>query len=171
MEVRAVFIDRDGTIIEDVNYLRRIGDIRLLPGVPEALGLLHDCGFELFVVTNQSGVGRGYFSEDFVKKTHIVLNAMLGGAVREFFYCPHRPEDGCNCRKPKPGMIDIAVGKYCINRESSYIIGDKWSDAELGINSGIRPLLVGRGEWNRRVRVFGSLLEAAEWICRQVSMV
>ncbi len=170
---KAVFLDRDGTIIEDVGYLSRLEDIKLLPLALEGLSLMKECGYRLIVVTNQSGIGRGYFSREFVEETHRVLNEMLGGIIDRFYYCPHKPEDNCSCRKPRTGMVDIAVKEFNIDRKSSFVVGDKETDIELGINAKITPLLIlSRKNENllaetRAKRFFSNLFEVARWICRQ----
>ncbi len=174
MEVKAVFLDRDGTIIKDVNYLSKTEDIELLPLAKEGLQLLKECGFKLIVVSNQSGIGRGYFDREFVIKTHDVINEMVGGLIDEFYFCPHKPEDNCSCRKPKTGMIDEAVEKYGIKREKSFVIGDKESDIELGINAGITPFLIVSRQneellkMTKAKKFFGNLYEVARWICLRV---
>ncbi len=173
MEVKAIFLDRDGTIIEDVNYLNRFEDIKLTPFAKEGLQILKECGFKLIVVSNQSGIGRGYFGEDFVKKTHKVINDMLGGLIDDFYFCPHKPDDNCSCRKPKTGMIDRAIEKFGIDRNKSFVVGDKESDVELGLNAGITPLLVTTGYGNlikkqtKAKAVFDNLYEVARWICQR----
>jgi D-glycero-D-manno-heptose 1,7-bisphosphate phosphatase len=173
MEVGAVFLDRDGTIIEDVHYLSKLEEVKLLPFVEEGLNMLKQCGYKLIVVSNQSGVGRGYFSEDFVNRTHRYLNDMLGGIIDEFYFCPHTPNDNCNCRKPNTGMIDAAIDRFNINKRLSFVVGDKESDIELGLNAGVTPLLVttGYGEEIKKktkaAKVFNNLYEVAKWICRE----
>ncbi len=173
MEVRAVFLDRDGTIIEDVNYLNKIEDIKLLPYAKEGLTLLKNNGFKLVVVTNQSGIGRGYFSEEFVNKSHTIIDSMLGNIIDKFYFCPHTPYDNCLCRKPKTGMIDEAVKDLKIDITKSFVIGDKESDIELGLNAGITPILVETGygkdvkNKTKAAKVFNNLYEVAKWICRK----
>ncbi len=173
---KCVFLDRDGTIIEDVHYLSRLEDIKLLPLAKEGLELMKECGYRLIVVSNQSGVGRGYFTEEFVDKTHEVLNEMLGGLIDKFYYCPHRPEENCSCRKPKTGLIDRAIEEFNIDRNKSFVVGDKESDIELGINAGITPLLIlsRKNEHllasTKAERFFSNLYEVARWICRQAFM-
>lgn len=175
MEVKAVFLDRDGTIIEDANYLSRLEEIKLTPFAKEGLVMLKKCGYKLIVVSNQSGVGRGYFTYRFVEKTHRVLNGLLDNLIDAFYFCPHKPDDNCSCRKPKTGMIDRAVEEFSIDKNRSFVIGDKESDVELGLNAGIMPLLVSTGygsiakkqtkaEW-----VFDNLYEVAKWICQKDS--
>ena len=173
---KAVFLDRDGTIIEDVNYLSRIEDIKLISGAKEALRLLKSKGYLLIVVSNQSGIGRGYFTKEFVDKANDVLNEMLDGLIDAFYYCPHKPEDNCVCRKPKTALVDEAVERFGINRSDSFVIGDKESDIELGINANITPILVLTG-YGKRYKdstkaklIFDDILGAAKWICQKDSM-
>ncbi len=173
MEVRAVFLDRDGTIIEDVHYLSRFEDIKLMPLAEKGLRLLKECGYKLIVVTNQSGIGRGYFTKEFVEKTHEIINDMLGGVIDRFYYCPHKPEDNCNCRKPKTGMIDQAVKEFNVDKTHSFVVGDREIDVELGLNAGITPLLVINRTNEHLLRdtkakaFFSNLYEVALWICRR----
>jgi len=175
--MKAVFLDRDGTIIEDVNYLSRFKDIRLMPLAREGLKLLKDCGYKLIVVSNQSGIGRGYFTEDFVNKTHNLINEMLDGLIDKFYFCPHRPEDSCSCRKPKTGLIDQATRDFEIDRKRSFVVGDKETDIELGINANITPLLVVSSHNEELIKntkakkFFRNLYEVALWICRKDSTV
>jgi len=175
--MKAVFLDRDGTIIEDANYLSRLKDIRLMLLAREGMKLLKDCGYKLIVVSNQSGIGRGYFTKDFVNETHIVINEMLDGLIDKFYFCPHRPEDNCNCRKPKTGLIDKAARDFEIDRKRSFVVGDKETDIELGINANITPLLVISRhneellKTTKAKKIFGNLYEVALWICRKDSTV
>jgi len=141
----AVFFDRDGTLIADVGYLKDHTQIRLFSGTIEALKMLREAGFYLFVVTNQSGVARGYFSEGQVKKVHRKFQEMLkaGGArIDAFFYCPHYPQGkvkslsrDCGCRKPKTGMVKQALKRYPIDLKKSYVVGDKLDDVLLARNA------------------------------------
>ncbi len=171
MEVKAAFLDRDGTIIEDVNYLSRIEDIKLIPLAKEGIKLLKECGFKLIVVSNQSGIGRGYFTREFVEETHRIINEMLDNIVDKFYFCPHKPEDNCSCRKPKTGMIDEAIREFNIDKKASFVVGDKESDVELGLNAGIEPFLVidRHNEYllknTKAKRFFANLYEVARWIC------
>ena len=137
---RVIFLDRDGTLNEEVNYLHRKEDLVLLPGVAEALGELKRAGYRLVVVTNQAGVARGYYGEDEVVSLHAYMNELLapqGAQIDHFFYCPHHPEHGigiykkaCHCRKPETGMFEMAEQYYEIDKEHSWMIGDKTIDAE-----------------------------------------
>ncbi len=182
-ENRAVFLDRDGVLIEDVNYLSNLADLQIYEDVPEGLISLKKEGFILIVITNQSGVARGFFSESFVLKTFDFLNMMLGKSgitLDGMYYCPHH-QDGnkpynieCNCRKPAPGMIEKASREYGIDCARSYMIGDKKCDIELSINAGTSGILLktGKGEAETesvsrlypRVPIFNSFSEAIDHI-------
>lgn len=152
---RAVFLDRDGVINVEKGYLHRIEDFEFLPGVPQALRLLKEAGFLLVVVTNQSGVARGYYSLAAVHELHRHLQSELadaGVAIDGFYVCPHHPEHGsadsageCDCRKPLPGMIERATADFRIDPARSYLVGDKPSDIEAGRAAGCRTLLVRTG--------------------------
>lgn len=151
---KAVFLDRDGTIIEDVCHLHRIEDIRILPGVPEAIRRLNEVGWLVIVVTNQSVVARGLLSEDQLKVIHKVIDKRLanrGARIDAWYYCPHHPGGivreysiECECRKPKPGMLLRAAREYDITLECSWMVGDKQSDVECGSRLGLRSIQLGR---------------------------
>ena len=152
---KVIFLDRDGTLNEEVNYLHRKEDLVLLPGVPEALKAFKDQGYRLVVVTNQAGVARGYYTEDDVKELHRYMNELLAGQgvkIDAFYYCPHHPEHGigkykvrCHCRKPETGMFEMAEQAFAVDKASSWMIGDKLIDMEAGRNYGVRTVLVGTG--------------------------
>ena len=141
----AVFLDRDGTLIEEVNYLSRVEDLRLFPFTANAVRLLKDSGFLVIVVTNQSGIGRGIYTESAMHAIHDAIQSQLSGAIDAFYFCPHLPCDGCNCRKPKPGMIDAAAIDFDIDLENSWIVGDKKIDVETGVAANLRSGLVFTG--------------------------
>lgn len=157
-------MDRDGTLIADKNYLSRVEDIEYFPDTMKGLRTLQDLGYELFVVTNQSGVGRGYFSLESV----YVIHRQLQNDVREeklspfkdFAICPHSPDDGCECRKPSGKMIKDLMSKHGIGTENSYMVGDKLIDAEAGKNAGIEGIVI-RGGRHGEFRAFKNLLEFA----------
>ncbi|WP_224982556.1 D-glycero-beta-D-manno-heptose 1,7-bisphosphate 7-phosphatase [Geomonas agri] len=152
---RAVFLDRDGTINEEVQYLSRAEQFRLIPGVPYALQRLKDAGFLLVVVTNQSGIGRGLYDEAALEAIHDRMHEELGDfgiTIDACYFCPHHPEHGvgdyrveCSCRKPAPGMLQQAARDFDIDLSRSYMIGDKLADVEAGINAGCRALMVRTG--------------------------
>jgi len=152
---KAVFLDRDGTVNEEVGYLSELQQLKLLPGAGKAIKRLNDTGFKVVLVTNQSGVARGYFPESFVQETHKLLIRMLkdeGADLDGIYYCPHHPKAGsseytreCDCRKPATGLLDRAAQELSIDLSSSFVIGDKWSDVELGQRAGCKSILVRSG--------------------------
>jgi D-glycero-D-manno-heptose 1,7-bisphosphate phosphatase len=144
---RAVFLDRDGTINVEKEYLFRIEDFEFIEGAPEAIRRLREAGYLVVVVTNQSGVARGYFSLDDVEKLHRHLQqelARFGTAVDAFYVCPHHPRFGeeCDCRKGSPGMLLKAAEEHRIELGISYMVGDKAADIEAGQKAGCTSLLV-----------------------------
>lgn len=153
----AVFLDRDGTLIRDAEYLSDPSQIHLFSNTPIALKLLKKAGYLLLVVSNQSGVARGYFPENMIGKVHVRLRALLkakGAGVDAFFYCPHYPKGSvkkyskvCSCRKPKTGMVRQALRKYPIDLKRSFVVGDKMDDLLLGQNAKLGgSILVGTGK-------------------------
>jgi D-glycero-D-manno-heptose 1,7-bisphosphate phosphatase len=151
----AVFLDRDGTLIEDVGYLDRLDRIALFPWTVDAIRALNRAGFIVVVITNQSGVARGFFTEAFVEETHRDLSARLaaGGArIDAYYYCPHHPDGTvaayrrhCDCRKPASGLVDRAVRELDLDPARSFVVGDKWLDVGLARAAGARGILVRTG--------------------------
>jgi D-glycero-D-manno-heptose 1,7-bisphosphate phosphatase len=134
-----VFLDRDGTLVEDHGYTHRIEDYRLLPGVADGLRRLADAGFALAIVTNQSGIGRGYYGEDdfHAFQRHLVADlAGRGLCIESSFFCPHLPREACACRKPAPGMLERARRELGADLGKSWVIGDHRSDVELAARAG-----------------------------------
>jgi D-glycero-D-manno-heptose 1,7-bisphosphate phosphatase len=164
MKRRAVFIDRDGTISEEVGYVNHPSRYHVFPYSAEAVRLLNGADYLAVLVTNQAGVARGYFAEEMVGVVHNILTHELGqGGARldAIYYCPHHPSVGelpyrldCECRKPRPGLIRRAVEEFDIDAAQSWIIGDRHSDIELARNAGVRSAFVlsgyGRGEWEHQ---------------------
>lgn len=145
---KAVFLDRDGVINIDKGYLHRVEDFEFIPGASEAVRLLNDAGFLVVVVTNQSGVARGYFTMEAVELLHRHIEEALaaaGARVDAWYVCPHHPDHGedCCCRKPLPGMLTQAAADLQIDLTRSFMVGDKASDIEAGLAAGCRALLVG----------------------------
>lgn len=139
---KALFLDRDGTINIEKNYLHKIEDFEFQPGIIELLHEYQNNHFLLFVITNQSGIARGYYSEsDFLKLNEFMLSSLQqeGIKITKVYYCPHHPKfsGDCNCRKPKPGMILDALNQFNINPVTSVLIGDKKRDILAGENAGI----------------------------------
>jgi len=161
---RAVFIDRDGTISEEVGYINHPSRFRVFPYAAAAIKHLNDAGWLAIVVTNQAGVARGYFSEDMIQTVHSGMTKELenGGArLDAVYYCAHHPSVGeppyrfdCDCRKPKPGLISRAARDFNIDLAGSWMVGDRYSDVELARNAGVKSMFVlsgyGRGEWEHQ---------------------
>lgn len=187
----AVFLDRDGTISEEVGYVNHIDRLRIFPWTAQAIRKLNRAGLPAIVVTNQSGVGRGYFPEDLVLEVHDQISRQLqaeGARLDAFYYCPHHPESHleayrtpCRCRKPLTGMLEEAARRFELDLGSSYLVGDSLRDMETAWNAGARPVLVmtgyGRGNYEyhsgrlagRPALVAGNLLEAVEKILAEIS--
>jgi len=142
MKQKAVFIDRDGTLIEEVNFLHRVEDLQYFSYTDEAVRLLKENGFLVVIVTNQSGIGRGIYTEAQMHTVHEQIQNDLTEKLDAIYFCPHLPNAGCACRKPNLGMIEAAMADWPIDLENSWMIGDKILDIELGLNAGIRPILV-----------------------------
>jgi D-glycero-D-manno-heptose 1,7-bisphosphate phosphatase len=182
----AVFLDRDGTIIEDVGFLRDLSQIDLLPWSADAIRRLNDAGLAVVVTTNQSGVGRGYYDEAHVQATHAALDTMLnaaGARIERYYYCPHYPESidpryrvECDCRKPASGLLRRAAADLGIDVTRSWMVGDWWRDVQAGIGAGTRTILIrsGRSDTHRPApedaaqpdAILNNLMEAADWILR-----
>lgn len=142
----AVFIDRDGTIIHDADYCSDPQQVRLLPGIVEALKRLKSQGFKLIIITNQSGIGRGFFSLEQYRSVEAEILRQLGNdLVDATYFCPHLPDNGCDCRKPAAGMILQAAREHRVDLRRSFLIGDKESDAQCGRNAGVRTIRVRTG--------------------------
>jgi D-glycero-D-manno-heptose 1,7-bisphosphate phosphatase len=172
---KAAFLDRDGTIARDVHYCRRVEDFEILAGVPEAIRLLNEDGYKVVVITNQSGIARGYFAEDTLAEIHQKMKDELAGygaRIDEIYYCPHHPDDGCACRKPMPGLILRAAADLGISLELSYFIGDMMLDVAAGKAAGCKTVLLDTGpsrpaaEAGKATPDFmaSNLLEAVRWI-------
>lgn len=141
----AAFIDRDGTLIEEVNFLSRVDDLRLFPYTYESVKRLKDAGYLVIVVTNQSGIGRDIFDEASMHAIHDAIQVQLDSMIDAFYFCPHLPCDGCACRKPGTGMIDAALKDFDIDLERSWMFGDKKIDVETGKAAGIKSAMVMTG--------------------------
>lgn len=142
----ALFLDRDGTLMTDVGYPSDPDQVRLLPGVLPAMARLHEVGFALVVVSNQSGIGRGIISADQARAVHdrLVVELRAGGVELEgAYYCPHSPTDGCGCRKPSPALVFKAAGDLGLDLTASFFVGDKPSDLETGRRAGCRTAGIG----------------------------
>lgn len=140
-----IFLDRDGTLNVEKHYLHKPEEVQLCDGVIDGLVGLRDLGYRFLVVTNQSGIGRGYYSESDMHAVNACIQELLKPAALEidaFFFCPHTPEANCDCRKPKLGMFIEAQRNFSIDVSKSWMVGDKPSDIEFGKNAGLNTALV-----------------------------
>ena len=152
-KTKAIFIDRDGTLIEEVNFLHRIEDLRYFSFTDEAVRMLKKNGFLVIVVTNQSGIGRGIYTEQEMHQIHEQIQNDLTEKLDAFYFCPHLPDAGCACRKPNLGMIEAACADFEIDLENSWVIGDKNLDVLLGINAQIKSALVLTGYGQNHLQI------------------
>jgi heptosyltransferase-2 len=161
---KAVFLDKDGTIIEDKNYLNSFDDMVILPDASEGLAELKKGGYKLIGITNQSGIARGLVDESFVKESNNYLEKELG--MDDFYYCPHHPDECCSCRKPAPLMLLKAKLQHGIDLKASYMIGDKESDVLLGNKAGVTGILLSSSipDRTKASYVAKDLEEAVKWI-------
>lgn len=190
---KAIFLDRDGTVIKESRtldnpkgYMKSMDDLYLLPGSIFGVALLNEMGYKVIVITNQSVVGRGIVTEEFVDNVHKEIDRMLlrgGATIDDYCYCPHHPTEAvgkykkvCSCRKPKPGMIFSAAEKNNIDLKQSYFIGDGVRDMECAWRGGVRPILVLTGNGEKTLATFSEkeksklefiaqdLLDAAQYL-------
>ncbi len=186
MQNKAVFLDRDGTIIKEVDYLKNLEDIELIPGSAEAIGLLNKNSFKVIMATNQSGVARGYYDENFVQEANKVLAKELEkyeAYIDGIYYCPHHPEVGdekykveCDCRKPRTGMFNQASNDFSLDLAGSYSVGDKAADILAGKKAGCKNALVLTGYGSKAREnlapdikpdfIADDLLSAVNWILK-----
>ncbi len=175
---KAVFLDRDGVVLREVGYLSNLKKVSFYKGNIQGLKLLKQNGYKLIVVTNQSGVARGYFTEDFVKKTHKFVQEKLKRynlSIDAFYYCPHHTENvkikkyfkNCSCRKPKPGMILKAKKRFNIDLKKSFIIGDKLTDVKLGKKTGMKTILLLTGYGKKEKRKIDRITKP-DFICKNL---
>jgi len=182
----AVFLDRDGTIIEESGYLDRLEALALFPYAIDALRLLKRAGFATVVITNQGAVGRGIIEEDFVHTVHREIDRRLegtGASIDRYYYCPHFAESKieryrlvCQCRKPAPGMIQQACREMNLDPAKSVMVGDRWLDVACGRAAGTRAVLVRSGPERsdppngvHADAILDNLMEAVGWILRSSS--
>jgi len=188
---KAVFLDRDGTINEEMGYVNHLERFRLFPRAGEAIRLLNKNGIKAVVVTNQAGVAKGYFPESLIHLVHRKMEDHLrekGAHLDGIYYCPHHPDAGeppyrqkCRCRKPETGLIEEAARDLGIDCSKSYMIGDRGADIEFGHRIGAKTILVltgyGKGEWeyfgdqweSKPDFVAQDLFEAVDWILNRES--
>lgn len=185
----AVFLDRDGTVSEEVGYVNHLSRYKLFPWTIAAIKKLNEAKIKAILVTNQAGVARGYFTEDLIWKVHEHLSAELakeGAYLDGIYYCPHHPSAGvppyranCECRKPKPGLILQAAQEHEIDLSRSFMVGDKYTDVELAQKAKVKSIMVmtgygiGEYEYQRKDwpqmpdKIAKDLLEAVEWVIGQ----
>ena len=172
----AVFLDRDGLICRDVHYLRHPDQFELLPGAAEGIRRLNGLGVRVIVVTNQSGIARGYFTEEDLRRIHQRMEEELGrrGArLDAIYYCPHHPDEGCPCRKPRTGMLERAARDFNLDLKRCFMIGDRRLDLEAGRRAGCTFILVPSPETEEGLEreaelVARDLREAAELVARRM---
>lgn len=191
MRRRAIFMDRDGTLCEEVGYVNHLSRCRLMPDSLEAVRLANRAGFLVIVATNQAGVARGYFEEPLIGEVHDRIRGWIeqgGGRIDAFYYCPHHPREGqlpyrkdCDCRKPRPGMLLRAAREHEIDLQRSYMIGDSLADLGAAAGAGVVPVHVltgyGRGLAEHHTDRFtvrpqytaDDLLDAVRWILARES--
>lgn len=189
MRQKAAFLDRDGTIIEENGYISQIKQVEFIPGSIKAIQILKSLGYKIIVITNRSGVAQGYFTEKSLKKVNKYLQKELRknkAAWDGIYYCPHHPRVGlkrylksCNCRKPKAGLLKLAVRKHKLQLKGSVVIGDKLSDVVLGKSAKIKSILLLTGYGKKESKKIGNsskskpnliaknLLEAVEYLQKQ----
>lgn len=180
--VKAIFIDRDGVINKDpggwtqTNYVTDWKDFHFIPGTLEALKILKEKGIKVIVASNQGGVNKGFYTQEQLNKVNELMLKEIrksGGEIEEVFYCIHKDEDNCDCRKPRPGMLEIAAKKYGIDPKATYFIGDDKKDILAGKKIGCKTVLVLSGKGSREDAegweekpdyIFANLLEAVKWL-------
>ncbi len=187
----AVFLDRDGVINEEVGYLDRLDKLKIIPVAFQAIALINQSGMKVVVVTNQAGVARGLFTEEFIIQTNDYLQSILRGQeahVDKFYYCPHHPTEGeepyrriCDCRKPAPGMLIRAARDLNIDFKKSYLVGDRFNDMEAARKVGVKGILVRTGYGSELLQddgpdqaapenkpdfIAADILDAVEWILK-----
>ncbi|MCX7887494.1 MAG: D-glycero-beta-D-manno-heptose 1,7-bisphosphate 7-phosphatase, partial [Verrucomicrobiae bacterium] len=175
---RAVFMDRDGVLMEDANYVGELERVVIIPAAYRALKRLQDAGYKLVVVTNQSGVARGFFTLQHVGIVHDYLSeqfAAHGVRIDRYYVCPHHPDDNCECRKPKPKALYDAAEEFDLDLSRCYMIGDRSSDITAGQNAGVKTILVLTGAGRQTLadgsvqpdHVAEDISAAADWILAQ----
>ena len=190
-KISAVFLDRDGTINEEVGYLDSLAKLKIIPAASAAIRLINQSGMKAVVISNQSGVARGIFPEEFVQTVNNQLEELLkkeGTVIDKFYYCPHHPTAGegtyrqkCSCRKPEPGMLRQAARELNLDLTSSYLIGDRYIDIETAGRVGAKGVLVKTGfgaallrdegpdkatPENKPAFIAGDIMEAVQWILK-----
>jgi len=177
---KVIIIDRDGVINFDTKgYIKSPDEWSAIPGSLEAIAQFNRSGYQVFIATNQSGIGRGFYDVAALDTIHEKLMnelAAVGGHVEEIFFCPHHPNDDCGCRKPKPGLFHSIQKKYQVDLTETFFIGDSWSDVQAAVHANCQPVLVLTGNGQRtlaehpelkHILNFANLAAAADYICHQ----
>ena len=149
MTNKTIFLDRDGVVNKEVNYLHKISNCEFIPGIFHTCNYLQDVGFQIIIITNQSGIARGYFDEnDYQILTKWIIQQFKFNNINllDVFHCPHDPDSNCSCRKPNPGMLLEAQNKYSIDMNKSWLIGDKETDISAANNAGITNTILLRSD-------------------------
>lgn len=191
--MQLVILDRDGVINEDSDdYVKNVDEFQLIDGSAEAIARMHQAGLTVVIATNQSGLARGYFELEDLEAMHAKLTHAVeaaGGEIGGIFYCPHGPDDNCNCRKPLPGLVDAIEAEFDCKASESPLVGDSLRDLQAGIAKGCQPILVKTGKGERTLTklqseameetgialdtlpIFDNLAQAADYIIEQYSQV
>ncbi len=181
MANRAVFFDRDGVINREVSYLDSIDKVEILEGISKAIKLLNENNFKVIIITNQSGLARRYFTKRTLEEIHDFIIKELrkeSAHIDAIYYCPHHPDDDCNCRKPRIGLINKAEKELKLDLKSSFLIGDKVTDIQAGLNAGLKTILVLTGYGEEESKKLNELdlkvdfiakdaLSAVRWILKE----
>lgn len=177
---RAIFLDRDGTINVDTGYLSEPDSLVIIRGAKKGIRMLKKNGFMVFIITNQSGVGRGYFSLEQLEAVNQRLLQELakdGIVIDDVRFCPHHPQQKCSCRKPEPQLVSDLIRQYEIDAENSYFVGDKLLDVKTGKNVGCKTILISddsgfifeeEEDWTQPDFVAKNLYEGAKWIVKDM---
>lgn len=163
----AIFMDRDGTVSEEVGYMYNAGLFQPFPWTGQAIRKINESGMKAILVTNQSGLGRGYFTEDTLSAVHSVLKAELSRSeahLDAIYYCPHLPDAGCECRKPSPGMLMKAAREFDINLKESYVIGDRYLDIRMAHSVGAHGILVLTGDGGSELEKRKNEVVQPDWV-------
>jgi D-glycero-D-manno-heptose 1,7-bisphosphate phosphatase len=179
MNSKAVFLDRDGTVIKEKPgvYLHAPGEVKLYKNTKKAFKLFKKLGYKIFIVSNQSGIGRGYFTEKEVNGVNCKMAKLLASCakIEEIVYCPHAPNEPCQCRKPLPLLGQKLIKKYKIDASKSFTVGDKKSDVDFGLNLKTRSILTLTGNGRREAmkykninaKITSDLYGAAKYVSRE----
>lgn len=168
---KAIFMDRDGTVSEEIGYMYRLELYKPFPWTGPAIRKINDSGMKAVLITNQSGVERGYFPESLVHTVHDVLHAELArhdAKLDAVYFCPHQPDTGCDCRKPRPGMLLRAQQELGIDLASSFMIGDRYLDIEAAHAAGVRSILVMSGNGREELEKYKTFPQQPDFIAENL---